>query len=80
MDFKLIRTKLSDGVYKGMDEFVRDMNLVFDNCIKYNGDQNPVAKIAVEVRDIFKNAMRLAGYQIWFVFLNFYQINTINYS
>lgn len=40
------------------------MNLVFDNCIKYNGDENAVAKSAVEVREIFKNLLRAANMKV----------------
>lgn len=37
MDFGTIRHKLNNNVYNNIEEFSRDMNLVFDNCVKYNG-------------------------------------------
>lgn len=36
-----------------MQEFLDDMSLVFDNCIRFNGDNN-VGKIGKSVREEFK--------------------------
>lgn len=37
-----------------MQEFLDDMQLVFDNCLKFNGEENNVGKICKGVRDEFK--------------------------
>ena len=37
MDFTTIRTKLSYNAYESEADFHYDMNLVFDNCILFNG-------------------------------------------
>lgn len=36
-----------------MQEFLDDMNLTFDNCIKYNGEDSSVGKMCKSVRDEF---------------------------
>jgi len=40
MDLGLIKSKLQLNCYKDIDEFVKDVNLVFENCITYNGDNS----------------------------------------
>lgn len=37
MDFGTIKKKLNLNAYDNEYEFQEDMNLVFDNCILYNG-------------------------------------------
>lgn len=53
MDFGSIRKKLNNNVYNNIEEYSHDMNLVFDNCIKYNGPENLVARHAIDIRTIF---------------------------
>lgn len=40
MDFTTIKEKLSQFKYKNLNEFVEDVQLVFQNCILYNGETN----------------------------------------
>lgn len=43
MDFGTIKKKLSDGRYYFIDECLFDIDMVFNNCFKYNRDlSNPV--------------------------------------
>lgn len=37
MDFSTIKKKLREYQYTNFKEFCGDINLVFDNCITYNG-------------------------------------------
>lgn len=37
MDLLQIEKKLAEHGYKSTEQFERDMNLVFDNCIEYHG-------------------------------------------
>lgn len=37
MDFGTIKKKLTYNVYNNVGEFIFDMKLVFDNCVRYNG-------------------------------------------
>jgi bromodomain-containing factor 1 len=50
MDFGTVKRKLAFNGYEHEDEFKCDMNLVFDNCILYNGMQSPYGKIAMEMK------------------------------
>jgi len=43
MDFGTIKEKLSQHKYLNMSHFLRDVELVFKNCILYNGEQSPVS-------------------------------------
>jgi len=37
MDFSTIKNKLNSNQYKGgLSEFIEDINLTFDNCLRYN--------------------------------------------
>lgn len=62
MDFGTIKRKLTHNVYSEINEFIRDMNLVFSNCIKYNGTENLISKYAIEIRNLFEENMKQMGY------------------
>ena len=47
MDFGTIKKKLTFNVYHNVQQFIIDIKLVFDNCIKYNGTENQIAKHAI---------------------------------
>ena len=53
MDFGTVKKKLNHNVYNNIQEYIYDMKLVFDNCIKYNGKENQIAKSAMEIRSVF---------------------------
>lgn len=38
------------------------MNLVFDNCVEYNGSENIVAKHAIQIKILFQENMKKTGY------------------
>ena len=42
-----IKKKLNHNVYENMNGFIYDMKLVFDNCVKYNGKENQIARYAI---------------------------------
>lgn len=55
MDFSTIRNKLNSNIYRGgVQEFIDDVNLTFDNCLKYNGDDSSVGKMCKNVREDFQ--------------------------
>jgi hypothetical protein len=41
------------------------MNLVFDNCVRYNGPENMIAKHSIEIKAIFEENMKQMGYIKW---------------
>lgn len=55
MDFTTIKGKLSNNEYKSVDEFVVDVNKVFNNCIIYNGESNQYSQTAKKMRKEFES-------------------------
>jgi Bromodomain len=54
MDLGTIRAKLTANQYReGMSEFVEEVNLTFENCLKYNGEDSSVGKMCKQVREEF---------------------------
>lgn len=62
MDFGTIKRKLTFNVYNNVNEFIYDMKLVFDNCVKYNGIENLIAKHAIEIKNLFEENMKQTGF------------------
>jgi hypothetical protein len=62
MDFGTVKKKLTFNVYTSVGEFSSDMKLVFDNCVKYNGVENLIAKHAIEIKNIFEENMKQTGF------------------
>lgn len=62
MDFSSVKRKLTFNVYHSVGEFISDMKLVFDNCVKYNGIENLIAKHAIEIKNLFEEHMKQTGY------------------
>jgi hypothetical protein len=50
MDFGTIKKKIMYNGYNNEAEFQGDMNLVFDNCILYNGTGRDIGKIALQMK------------------------------
>ncbi len=50
MDFTTIKTKLTYNAYDTQVDFNADMNLVFDNCVTFNGPESAYGKIATQMR------------------------------
>ncbi|XP_062252862.1 bromodomain adjacent to zinc finger domain protein 2B-like [Platichthys flesus] len=44
MDFPTIRKRLTNNQYLNFEEFIMDVNLVFDNCEKYNEDDSTIGR------------------------------------
>ncbi len=53
MDLDLVTKKLENGVYWDITSFKKDVRLVFENAILYNGKDSDVGMMAVELLDIF---------------------------
>jgi len=52
-DFSMIKSKLANNVYSNFNEFKGEMELVFSNCITYNGENSDYGVIAKNIRDEF---------------------------
>ncbi|XP_069389334.1 bromodomain adjacent to zinc finger domain protein 2B isoform X3 [Paralichthys olivaceus] len=53
MDFSTIREKLTNNQYLNLETFIIDVNLVFDNCEKYNEDDSEIGRAGHNMRRFF---------------------------
>lgn len=51
MDFGTIRENLKKHYYRSMRQFLEDVELVFNNCFMYNGEQGPISRMCKDVQD-----------------------------
>ena len=51
MDFGTIKTKLKEHQYVNIQEFIDDIQLTFNNCLKYNGEASNVGGICRSVME-----------------------------
>lgn len=54
MDLRTIRTKIKRGVYGGLDDFLKDIHLIFFNCLKYHKRHSDMGKAGVALKKFFE--------------------------
>ncbi|XP_014019635.2 bromodomain adjacent to zinc finger domain protein 2B isoform X15 [Salmo salar] len=54
MDFSTIREKLVNSQYLNLETFIIDVNLVFDNCEKFNEDNSDIGRAGHNMRRFFE--------------------------
>nr|XP_046216646.1 bromodomain adjacent to zinc finger domain protein 2B-like isoform X14 [Oncorhynchus gorbuscha] len=54
MDFSTIREKLVNSQYLNLETFIIDVNLVFDNCEKFNEDHSDIGRAGHNMRSFFQ--------------------------
>ena len=54
MDLGTIKQRLNQNYYHRLQEFLDDVSLVFENCLRYNGDESDVGKMGLKVREEFQ--------------------------
>jgi ankyrin repeat protein len=54
MDFSTIKKKLNNCTYTKLKEFCDDMDLVFDNCYKYNGKTTNIGDMCTRVKNEYE--------------------------
>ncbi|XP_077072228.1 bromodomain adjacent to zinc finger domain protein 2B isoform X5 [Siphateles boraxobius] len=54
MDLSTIRDKLINGQYLNLETFIIDVNLVFDNCEKFNEDHSDIGRAGHTMRRFFQ--------------------------
>lgn len=52
MDFSTMRRKLESHLYRTLEEFEEDFNLIVTNCMKYNAKDTIFHRAAVRLRDL----------------------------
>ncbi|XP_067373156.1 bromodomain adjacent to zinc finger domain protein 2B isoform X4 [Channa argus] len=53
MDFSTIREKLTNNQYLSLETFIVDVNLVFDNCERFNEDNSEIGRAGHSMRRFF---------------------------
>lgn len=61
MDLGTVRKKLIHNCYASAKEFLDDMNLIWGNCYKYNGEGHEISKCAKELEINFNEYLRTYG-------------------
>jgi bromodomain-containing factor 1 len=61
MDLSSVRRKLSHNCYVSAADFVEDMNLIWENCYKYNGEAHEISKCAKELQVGFNEYLSSSG-------------------
>jgi len=55
MDLGTLKNNLKAGLYASPAVFQRDMGLIFQNCILYNGETSSVSLMCKNVKDEFES-------------------------
>nr|KAF6504058.1 bromodomain and PHD finger containing 3 [Rousettus aegyptiacus] len=63
MDFSTMRQKLESHLYRTLEEFEEDFNLIVTNCMKYNAKDTIFHRAAVRLRDLGGAILRHARRQ-----------------
>ncbi|XP_036965548.1 bromodomain adjacent to zinc finger domain protein 2B isoform X2 [Acanthopagrus latus] len=53
MDFSTIREKLTNNQYSNLETFIVDVNLVFENCERFNEDDSDIGRAGHRMRSFF---------------------------
>ena len=57
MSLMEVRNNLGDGIYSSFDNFKNDVNLIWENAIKYNGENSIIGYMAAEAKLYFDKKM-----------------------
>ena len=58
-DLTLLDENVETDVYQTMDQFIRDVQKVFDNCRVYNAESTNYARCANRLERYFKERLRV---------------------
>ncbi|KAI8137787.1 putative histone acetyltransferase [Fennellomyces sp. T-0311] len=59
MDLSMLEQNVENDVYQTMDEFVKDVQKIFDNCRLYNADTTNYARCANRLEQLFQEKLQL---------------------
>ena len=66
MDFGTIKHRLNTFYYqKGVQNLLDDVNLVFDNCIRFNGEDSSVGRMCKTVREEYRRLYDQLGFDFY---------------
>ncbi|XP_072171687.1 uncharacterized protein [Diadema setosum] len=58
MDIATMDLKVEEKMYHSVNEFVSDMDLIFQNCVQYNGRKSEYTMMARKVEACFRRALK----------------------
>jgi bromodomain-containing factor 1 len=58
MDISTMEKKLNSGQYPVVQALVDDFNLMIDNCVKFNGPDNPITRMGRNIQATFEKGMK----------------------
>jgi hypothetical protein len=58
MDISTIEKKLNNGAYPVAQAVVDDFNLMIENCVKFNGPDNPITRMGKSIQATFEKGMK----------------------
>lgn len=58
MDYSTVEKKIEKGSYVGKEEFIADVELIFNNCKDYNGEDSEYYDLANEMLETFHKLMQ----------------------
>lgn len=72
MDLGTVDRKLAQNQYEKVDDFAADVRLIWDNCVTFNGPDNPITAMAKNLSVVFEkqNAKMPSLEQVCSIFFN----------
>jgi len=64
MDLGTVTEKLTGGIYSTVGMFVQDVQLVFDNAMKYNPPNHPIHIMALKLKRLFEKELRTFAFKL----------------
>lgn len=61
MDLQTVKTHIKSGKYSSIDDFLKDMFLIFSNCVKYNKWNSKLGKTASGLKRYFEKRCNSLG-------------------
>lgn len=58
MDISTIEKKLNSGAYPVAEAVINDFNLMIENCVKFNGPDNPVTRMGKNIQATFEKGIK----------------------
>ena len=52
-----MKNKTKRNEYKNHSEFMADIDLMRDNCFRYNTEQHPISKVALDLQQLAERLM-----------------------
>lgn len=64
VDLETIKNKLTLKLYKNINDFKKDMELMFDNWVRFRGKEHKLFKSCMLVKDRFEKYMDKVAYKV----------------